>query len=110
MSVKILTTADIHIGRTSSGAEQIGESSSTRKTWEGLTEYAISNNIHAVVIAGDIVEHANHYFEAASALEAGLSNLDEEGISVFLVSGNHGYDVLPALMDKNQFKHVHLLG
>jgi len=36
--------------------------------------------------------------------------LDEEGISVFLVSGNHDYDVLPALMDKNQFKHVHLLG
>lgn len=110
MSVKILTTADIHIGRTSSGAEQIGESSSTRNTWIRLTEYAISNDIDVVAIAGDIVEHANHYFEAASALEAGLSKLDEAGISVFLVSGNHDYDVLPALMGRNQFKNIHLLG
>ena len=77
MNVKILTTADLHIGRTSSGAEQIGDCSSTRNTWKRLTEYAISNNIQVVAMAGDIVEHANHYFEAASALEAGLSNLDE---------------------------------
>lgn len=110
MSIKILTTADIHIGRTSSGAEQIGDSSSTRNTWERLTEYAISNSINIVAIAGDIVEHANHYFEASSALESGLSKLDSAGISVLLVSGNHDYDVLPAIMNRNNFNNVHLLG
>jgi DNA repair protein SbcD/Mre11 len=110
MVIKILTTADIHIGRTSSGADQIGDNSSTRYAWERITNYAIEEDIHVLVIAGDIVEHANRYFEAASALEAGLAKLDQAGISVFLVSGNHDYDVLPALMDRRTFENVHFLG
>ena len=110
MAIKILTTADIHIGRTSSGAVQIGDNSSTRNAWVRITDYAIEEDIHVLVIAGDIVEHANRYFEAASALEAGLAKLDQAGISVFLVSGNHDYDVLPALMERRQFENVHFLG
>lgn len=110
MSLKILTTADLHIGKTSSGAEQIGEKNSTRNTWFSLIDYTISNDIDVVAIAGDIVEHANRYFEAASALETGLAKLDEAGISVFLVSGNHDYDVLPVLMERQQFENVHFLG
>lgn len=110
MALTILTTADIHIGKTSSGAEQIGEKKSTRNTWFSLIDYAISNDINAVAIAGDIVEHSNRYFEAASALEAGLTKLDKAGISVFLVSGNHDYDVLPALMERHKFENVHFLG
>lgn len=110
MSLKILTTADIHIGRTSSGGEQIGDNSTTRNTWFRLIDYTLSNNVDVLAIAGDVVEHANRYFEAASALETGLSKLDKAGISVVLVSGNHDYDVLPALMSRNKFDKVHLLG
>jgi len=110
MSIKILTTADLHIGRTSSGGETLGDSASTRAAWARMVDYATNNKIDVVAIAGDVVEHANRYFEAASALEAGLTQLDEAGIFVFIVSGNHDYDVLPKLMARNTFDKVHLLG
>lgn len=109
-AIKILTTADLHIGKVSSNSERIGKNGTTRESWFRLIEYAISNDIDVVAVAGDIVEHANRYFEAASALETGLAKLDEAGISIFLVSGNHDYDVLPALMEKRPFEKVHFLG
>lgn len=110
MAIKILTTADIHIGRISSGGDDIGDNASTRAAWFRMVNYAIQNNVDIVAIAGDVVEHANRYFEAASALESGLSKLNEAGIIVFLISGNHDYDVLPRLMDRNTFDNVHILG
>lgn len=110
MSLKILTSADLHIGRASAGAEHLGDSASTRAVWFRMVDYAVNANIDIVAIAGDVVEHANRYFEASSALESGLRRLNEAGIYVFLVSGNHDYDVLPKLMARNTFDKVHLLG
>src|SRR6056297_3807858 len=110
MSIRILATADLHIGRVSSNSGQIGEKGATRDTWKRLVEYTISENIDVVVLAGDVVEHANRYFEAASALENGLRQLDDAGVSVFLVSGNHDYDVLPSILKDHEFENVKLLG
>lgn len=107
MSIQILATADLHIGKVSSNS---GEKGATRDVWKRLVEYTISKNIDVVVLAGDVVEHANRYFEAASALENGLRQLDEAGVSVFLVSGNHDYDVLPSILKDHGFENVKLLG
>jgi DNA repair protein SbcD/Mre11 len=107
MSIRILATADLHIGRTSSNS---GEKGATRDTWKRLVDYTIAENVDVLVIAGDIVEHANRYFEAASALESGLTQLDSAGVSVMIVAGNHDYDVLPSILKDHDFKNVKLLG
>ncbi len=110
MSVRILTTADLHIGRISSNSEWIDERGATRETWHWLVDWVIENEVDVVALAGDIVEHDNRYFEAVSALESGLSKLDEAGINVFVVAGNHDYDVIPSILRDHGFDHVHLLG
>jgi DNA repair protein SbcD/Mre11 len=110
MSVRILTTADLHIGRVSSNSELIDDRGTTRETWHRLVDWAIENEVDAVAVAGDIVEHDNRYFEAVSALESGLSKLDEAEIKVFVVAGNHDYDVIPSILRDHRFEHVHLLG
>jgi len=110
MSIKILATADIHLGRISSESDSIGDHGTTRFTWYRLVEWAIDQSVDAVAIAGDIVEHDNRYFEAAGALERGLADLNKAGISVYMIAGNHDYDVLPALMKEKNWENVHLLG
>ena len=110
MSIKILTTADLHLGKTSSSADTIGEHGTTRNTWLKLVDYAIENDCRIIVIAGDIVEQENRYFEAVSALEKGLDKLKKHDVSIVLISGNHDYNVLPQIIEGRGYDHVHLLG
>lgn len=110
MGIKILATADLHLGRTSSESDALVEKGATRATWERLVQLAIDEKVQALVLAGDVVEHDNRYFEAASALEEGLSKLESAKIHVFMVAGNHDYDVLPEIMKNREYQYVHLLG
>lgn len=109
MAVKILTSADIHIGRASSSNTD-GKNLTTREAWRRMVAWALRESVDAVVLAGDIVDQANKYFEAVSTLGDGLTRLDEAGIIVFMVSGNHDYDVLPSILKNHSFKNVYLLG
>jgi len=110
MGLQLLATADLHLGRISSGVSGLGEKSSTRHTWYNMVEWALEHKMDAFVIAGDIVEHDNRYFEALSALEKGLARLGDAGIRVIMVAGNHDYDVLPQIVRQQGFEHVQLLG
>ncbi len=110
MSIRILATADLHIGRVSSNSERIGSYGATRETWLRLVEWAAEQQVHAVVLSGDLVEHQNSYFEAEGVLGDGLEILNKSEIPVLMVSGNHDFDVLPALLRNRDFTHVHLLG
>lgn len=110
MGLQLLATADLHLGRTSSGVSGLGEKGSTRHTWQNMVDWAVEHRMDAFIIAGDIVEHDNRYFEALSALEKGLTRLGDAGIQVMMVAGNHDYDVLPQIVRQQKFDHVHLLG
>jgi DNA repair protein SbcD/Mre11 len=110
MGLQLLATADLHLGRASSGVSGLGEKGSTRHTWFTMIEWAVEHRIDVFVIAGDIVEHDNRYFEALGALEKGLARLGDYGIRVIMVAGNHDYDVLPQIVSQQGFEHVHLLG
>ena len=110
MSVKIIATSDLHIGRKVTGIEGGGQELSSRAIWKRIVGHAISNKIDVIALAGDIVDHNNRYFEAVAPLLSAFSQLKEKGIQVYLVAGNHDFDVLPQILQSNQFDNVHMLG
>ena len=99
MSVRILCTGDIHLGRRPSrvpeglDARALGPA----RAWEALVEKAIELPVDAAALTGDIVDESNKLYEAYSVLQKGVERLLEAGIAVFAVAGNHDYNVLPRL-------------
>lgn len=81
----------------------------TSKVWFQLVNKAIELNVDAVLLAGDIIDRENRFFEAVGQLQEGFAKLQEAEIPLFMVAGNHDYDVLAdAVSDK--WPDVYLLG
>ena len=99
--MKILAVGDIHLGRTpsrlpvefTSQARDLGPA----KAWERTVSVAVKAGVKAVLLAGDVVERENDFFEAYRELERGVRRLTEAGIKVIGVAGNHDVKVLPRL-------------
>lgn len=101
MTIKLLAVGDLHIGRLPS---RLPESLTGRaldfspaRAWEQTVELACSEGVHAVVLAGDVVESDRDFFEALPRLQAGIEKLTEAGIRILAVTGNHDVQVLPKL-------------
>ena len=111
MSIRLLVTGDIHIGRRPT---KLSDADATRwscaKMWDAIVAFAIDKGVDAVALSGDVVDHDNRFFEARGRLEQGLCRLGKKGIPVFAVSGNHDYDVLHRLADSIDSEHFRLLG
>ena len=110
MALKILATGDIHIGKKSSGVRKDVPESATKYTWEKIVNYTIRNDIDVLALTGDIVDQDNRYFEAIGPLQTGFDRLKQQDISVYIVAGNHDFDVLFQLIDSERYDNVHLLG
>ena len=110
MAITILVTGDIHIGKKSSSIRQNTEEIATKSTWLKIVDYAIDNNVDVLALTGDIVDQDNRYFEAIGPLQKGFKKLKKVGIDVYMVSGNHDFDVLSQLVDSDAYTNVHLLG
>ncbi len=112
MPLKILATADIHIGRRPSKVLDSAEAGrfSCARMWESIVQRAVSESVDLVVLAGDVVEHDNRFFEATGPLEAGLAKLAAAGIDTYAVAGNHDFDVLSRIVDSVGGDRLHLLG
>jgi DNA repair protein SbcD/Mre11 len=109
MPIKILATADLHLGKSS--ADVSAETTSTKFTWNVLVNRAIEEDVDIIALCGDIIDRNNRYFEVIGPLQAGIDRLRENGIAVYLVSGNHDFDVLPQVVRKyNTDDSVKLLG
>lgn len=110
MAVKILVTGDVHIGRRSGSVEGNPSYAATKYTWERMVELAVDKRADILALTGDIVDRENRFFEAVGPLHAGFERLGEAGIEVFVVAGNHDYDVLAEIMDVYRYPHVRFLG
>ena len=109
--MKLLATADIHIGRRPSHIpEDAARDFSAAAVWDNVVAVAVREAVDALLLAGDIVDETNKYFEAVGALQAGLERLAEHGIAVFAVGGNHDFDVLPRLCTQIGSDNFRMLG
>ena len=107
---KLLCTADVHLGRRPTrvpeglDAHRLGPAAA----WERLIDVAIEQAVDAVLLAGDVVDADNRFYEAFAPLAEGVERLLAAGIPIHAVAGNHDHDVLARLAD--QFAGFHLLG
>ena len=101
--MKILAVGDIHLGRTPSRLpEELAHRSrdlGPAGAWERTVKAAIDAGVRAVLLAGDVVERENDFFEAYRELEQGVQELTRAGIEVIGVAGNHDVKVLPRLAE-----------
>ena len=99
--MKILAVGDIHLGRTPSRlpaelaekARRFGPATA----WERTVETARQASVDAVLLAGDVVDREDDFFEAYGTLARGVRSLADADIRVMGVAGNHDVKVLPRL-------------
>jgi exonuclease SbcD len=84
--MKLLHTADLHIGKRVRGFSLIEEQ---RFALDQIVEIARAQHVDAVVIAGDVYDKPVPPIEALGLLESFLSALAAIGIPVLIVAGNH---------------------
>lgn len=96
--MRILATADMHIGRRSSRlpAEWAAELTPAA-LWLRMIDFAVEENVDAVLVGGDAAEASNSFFEALTPLETGIQHACDAKIPVIMVGGNHDWEVLPRL-------------
>ena len=98
--MRLLAVGDMHLGRTPSRlppdlrASELGPA----EAWRRTVEHALERGVQAVLLAGDVVDRDDDFFEAYRALESGVKRLADAGIDVIGVAGNHDVRVLPRLV------------
>ena len=115
-SVRILFVGDMHLGRLPSSVPQavIDQGGFSPRdlgpaaAWQRIVDAALSHRVHAVALAGDLVDRDNAMFEAYGPLATGIRRLTEHGVLVAAVAGNHDTEVLPRLAA--EIPDFHLLG
>jgi DNA repair protein SbcD/Mre11 len=110
MAIKILVAGDLHLGRSSGGIPGGLEEISTRGTWQRIVERCITGKTDMLLLTGDIVDRDNRYFEAIGPLQSGFARLRDAGIRVYMVAGNHDFDVLQQIAGSGDYDNVRLLG
>ncbi len=113
---RLLCVGDIHLGRRPGRvAELLGDDSELQiselgsdAAWRLTVNWALDNDVDAVVLAGDVVESLDDRFKAYGYLEKGVRDLNAAGIAVVGVAGNHDGVALPRLASR--LEGFHLLG
>ncbi len=84
--MKFLHTADLHIGKKIFELSLIEDQ---KYILNQMVDIAVEEQVDAVVIAGDVYDRAVPSTEAVSLLDDFLTRLQEKGIPVIMISGNH---------------------
>jgi DNA repair protein SbcD/Mre11 len=101
--VRLLCAADIHLGRRPSRlpealADHAGDLDPAA-AWRRLVQTALDLGVDALLLAGDVVDQDDDFFEAFADLRQGVERLTEAGIPVLAIAGNHDVRVLPRLAE-----------
>ena len=110
--MRILCAADLHLGRRASRLPRgvAAGAMSAAAGWEDIVEHALEQGVALVLLAGDVVDWENRYYEAYGPLERGIRRLVDAGVRVWAVAGNHDVEALPRLTDAMEGSAFRLLG
>ena len=111
-TMRFICTSDLHLGRRSSlpsGSSVPGDHSAVA-AWDRVVGVALEQAVDLVIVAGDLVDQANRFFEAHGPLHSGLSRLTSANIPVLAIAGNHDHQTLPSLAETFSGLTFDLLG
>ncbi len=103
--MKFLCLGDIHLGRTPSRLPAaLGESRpilgvGPAAAFRRCVDYALDHDIAALLLAGDVIDDEDDFYEACGELRRGIERLAEAEVPVIAVNGNHDGQTLPRLAD-----------
>ncbi len=112
--MRLLAASDLHLGRRPAHLPaSVADPRSVRDwgpagAWRRLVALALREEVDALLLAGDVVDGEDDFFEAYRELATGVERLAEAGVHVLAVAGNHDTKVLPYLAD--QVEAFELLG
>lgn len=86
--MKFLHTSDWHIGKTLKGRNRLEEQAEVLRE---IRTIAVQHHVDAVLIAGDLYEHAAPSAEAQRLVIRTLMGLADRDIEVVLIAGNHDH-------------------
>jgi DNA repair protein SbcD/Mre11 len=98
-ALRFLCTGDLHLGRYPTRVPAGERELSVDHVWSAIVDHAIAGSVDALLLTGDVADHANAFYEAFGALKRGVERLIEQGIPTVAVAGNHDFDVLGRLAD-----------
>lgn len=75
-----------------------------------IVDVAIRRGVDALVLTGDVADASNKHIEATGILSRTLLRMISAEIPVFMVAGNHDYDVLALISDQLDSPLVRCLG
>src|SRR2546425_9445862 len=93
--LKLLHMADVHLGKAFQmlGAQGAAQRRALEDTFVRAVDVAIAHQVHVVLIAGDLFDSPRPSATLVDLAERQLRRLDDRGIWVAMVAGNH--DVAP---------------
>ncbi len=84
--MKLLHTADLHIGRTLCGYSLIEDQ---KYMLDEIYRIAVKKNVDGIIIAGDIYDRPVPPAEAVGVLDAFITKVVSKGIKLYCIVGNH---------------------
>ena len=84
--MRLLHTSDWHLGRTLHGENMLAHQAAFL---DWLLAQAVSHEVHAVVVAGDVYDRAVPPLDAVAVLDRALRGFAAARIPVLITSGNH---------------------
>jgi DNA repair protein SbcD/Mre11 len=109
-TIKIIATADIHLGGPSEGRPGDRFRISPRQAWRMTVKKSIAQKVDVLMIAGDLIDINANFVDVSEELTLGFSALEKAGVDIVMVSGNHDHDLLPFFLETHSFENATLLG
>src|SRR3989475_9288518 len=89
--LKLLHVADVHLGKAFQmlGAQGAAQRRTLEDTFVRAVDLAIAHQVHVVLIGGDLFDSPRPSATLVDLAERQLRRLDDRGIWVAMVAGNH---------------------
>jgi DNA repair protein SbcD/Mre11 len=95
--IRFIHTADLHLDSPFKGLKHMPEElfqrirNSTFRSLERIVDRAIGLRVDFILMAGDLYDEEDRSIRAQARLKKQFERLDEAGISVYVIHGNHDY-------------------